>query len=477
MEPDILISRSNGSATLRWTVIVLLVMAMAGGYMMVYALSPLQAWLQTSEGWSAMDYGRYSSAESFLNVFCGLLLVSGYLLDRFGARKCGIMSGLLMLVGGSVNYIALTPWFAGSEMALWLDGILNFPQGWANITPFCTGMPASAKMSAIGFMVFGVGVEMAGVAASRATVRWCMGKRLSLALGIQLAASRLAVAFAIWVSPRLADSGGVIDVSRPVGFFLLFLIIGLICWFAYGILDRRNENRPETNMENEEFHLRDLWRLLRSGRLWLCAGICFTYYSAVVPFYRYAGNMLQCSLGASASSAGDILSALPMVSALATPLVCLFASRWSRATVMIIAGTLLILVCQLIFAFRLPATGSAPLAWTAILMLGLSSALVAAGYWPLVPVLIPRNVLGSAYSWLYWVQNIGFWGLPLLVSHVLTSSNAGVTNPANYDYTGVMLVFASLSLGAFILSIWLRIAGNRHSWDKSFGVGSASITE
>jgi hypothetical protein len=125
--------------------------------------SPLMDILQTQRGWDPLAFGRYAGSETFLNVFVFFLIFAGIILDTMGVRFTAILSGAVMLLGALLNYYGVSELFIGSRTELFLANNLNLPDSWWNVTPFYDGMPASAKMSAIGFMVFGCGAEMAGL--------------------------------------------------------------------------------------------------------------------------------------------------------------------------------------------------------------------------------------------------------------------------------------------------------------------------
>ena len=118
-----------------------------------------------------------------------------------GVRFTAILSGTVMVVGASINYYALTEGFDASSIKVWFDNNLNLPLAAWNITPFYDGMPASAKLSAIGFMIFGCGAEMAGITVSRGIVKWFKGKEMALAMGIEMAIARVGVAVVVIASP------------------------------------------------------------------------------------------------------------------------------------------------------------------------------------------------------------------------------------------------------------------------------------
>ena len=217
-----------------------------------------------------MAYGRFAGSETFLNVFVFFLIFAGIILDKMGVRFTAILSGSVMLLGGCINYYALTDSFAQSSLSTFMDGFLNLPDAWWNITPFYKGMPASAKCSALGFMLFGCGVEMAGITVSRGIVKWFQGKEMALAMGIEMAIARLGVAVVVLGSPALATLRGQISVSRPVGFAVLLMLIGLIAFIIYAFMDKALERQAgNTEEKDDPFKVSDLGRIFSSKVFWI----------------------------------------------------------------------------------------------------------------------------------------------------------------------------------------------------------------
>ena len=170
----------NDKSWARWTALALLALAMFFGYIFVDVLSPLQSYVQTEKGWNPQTWGNFFGSETFLNVFVFFLIFAGIILDKMGVRFTAILSGTVMVVGGLINWYSLTDSFASSSLAGWFDGILNLPNEWWNITPWVVGMPASAKLATIGFMIFGCGIEMAGITVSRGIVNGLKEKKWHL---------------------------------------------------------------------------------------------------------------------------------------------------------------------------------------------------------------------------------------------------------------------------------------------------------
>lgn len=441
----------------RWTALILLASAMFFSYIFMDVLSPLQEYLQSTKDWDPQAYGRFAGSETFLNVFVFFLIFAGIILDKMGVRFTAILSGSVMFIGGFINYYALTESFETSGLKTFMDHFINLPDAWWNITPFYAGMPASAKLSAIGFMVFGCGVEMAGITVSRGIVKWFQGKEMALAMGTEMALARVGVAVVVLGSPFLAILGGDISVSRPLAVAMLLLLVGLISFIVYAFMDKKLESEiGNTEEKDDPFKISDLKYIFSSKVFWIVALLCVLYYSAIFPFQKYAINMLQCNLGVTAQEAGFVFFVFPLGAAAITPILGNFLDRKGKGATMLIFGALLMIVCHLTFAFVLPATQSELIAYGAIILLGISFSLVPASLWPSVPKLVDNKLLGSAYAVIFWIQNIGLYAFPMIIGAVLAATNPGVENPLEYNYTVPMIVFASLGGLALILGISLK---------------------
>ena len=450
----------NDKAWARWTALLLIASMMFFAYMFVDVMSPLQALVETTRGWSPDAFGYYAGAEYILNVF-GFLIVAGIILDKMGVRFTGTLSASLMVAGACIKFYAVSNWFQGTGLEQWLGS-------------WWTAMPGSAKLAALGFMIFGCGCEMAGITVSKAIAKWFNGKEMALAMGLEMAIARLGV-FAIFsLSPRLADSGwfGAVDptVVTPVGFCAALLVIGLLNFLVFCIFDTKLDSelakaRAAAHEEpEEEFKMSDVGIIFGSKLFWIVALLCVLYYSAIFPFQRYAANMLQCTLHIDATTASDIFRWFPMGAMVLTPLLGYFLDRKGKGATMLIIGSILMIVCHLTFALVLPAAPSMALAFSAIVILGISFSLVPAALWPSIPKIMDARYLGSAYSLIFWVQNIGLALFPILIGQVLTATNRGVSDPMDYNYTWPMLLFAALGGLALLFSICLKVLDRKHSY-------------
>ena len=460
----------NDSPFMRWTALVLLASAMFFGYIFLDILSPLQELLQVQRGWDPVAYGHYAGSETFLNVFVFFLIFAGIILDKMGVRFTAILSGSVMLLGALVNWYAVSNSFIGSEAEAFMNDFLNLPASWWNVTPFYEGMPASAKMSACGFMLFGCGVEMAGITVSRGIVKWFKGKEMALAMGVEMAIARVGVAVVVLGSPFLASVHPV-DVSRPVAVAVLLLLIGLISFICYAVMDKKLDAQGAEEEKDDPFRISDLGKILSSKVFWLVALLCVLYYSAIFPFQKYAINMLQCNLGYTSEQAGLVFFVFPLGAAAITPFLGNYLDRKGKGASMLMLGAILMILCHLSFALLLPATESVLLAYLSIILLGISFSLVPAALWPSVPKLVDGKLLGSAYAVIFWIQNIGLYAFPMIIGSVIQSSNPGVTNPLEYNYTVPMLVFASLGVLALLLGFWLKAEDKK----KGYGLEEPNI--
>ena len=484
-------------ASARWTALILLAMAMFFSYVFMDILSPIKDLLESTCSWDPDAFGTYAGSETFLNVFIFFLIIAGIILDKMGVRFTAILSGLVMLVGATINWYAVTESFMGSSLRVWFDNHLNYIPLFdeLGVSPFYEGMPASAKLSAIGFMVFGCGVEMAGITVSRGIVKWFKGKEMALAMGSEMALARLGVATCMIFSPVIAKMFGRIDVSRSVAFGVILLIIALVMFIVYFFMDRKLDAQTGEAEEKEPFKVKDIGTILSSSGFWLVALLCVLYYSAIFPFQKYAVNMLQCNLTFEAlpegsfwssntvaviqyvvmlvvaataftsnfskgiakyvllivsivslvvfclmayhrQSAESIFAVFPLLAVGITPILGKFVDNKGKAATMLMLGSILLIVCHLTFAFVLPMfrgnqVGGVVVAFVTILILGSSFSLVPASLWPSVPKLVDSKVIGSAYALIFWIQNIGLWLFPMLIGKVLKSSNPQIVEQLN----------------------------------------------
>jgi len=405
------------SAAMRWTALLLLALAMFCSYIFMDILSPIKDLMQSTRGWDSTAFGTMQGAETFLNVFVFFLIFAGIILDKMGVRFTAVLSGTVMLIGGLIKYYAVTEAFMGSGVEAWFTNHLNYIPGFQElgVAPFYEGMPASAKVAAVGFMIFGCGVEMAGITVSRGIVKWFKGRETALAMGSEMALARLGVATCMIFSPFFAKLGGTVDVSRSVAFGVVLLCIALMMFIVYFFMDKKLDAQTgEAEEKDDPFKVSDIGKILSSGGFWLVALLCVLYYSAIFPFQKYAVNMLQCNLtlteadpntfwggssvtiiqymvmllvavcsftsnfsknksakiglmalavvalviycwmGYMRGTAETIFAVFPLLAVAITPILGNYVDHKGKAASMLMIGSLLLIICHLTFAFILP---------------------------------------------------------------------------------------------------------------------------
>ena len=429
----------NDYPVARWSVLILVALMMFFAYMFVDVMSPLKSLVEGSLGWDSGVFGTYAASEYILNV-CGFLIIAGVILDKLGVRFSGILSAGLMVLGAAIKFVGVSDWFQTTAFAQWLG------TWWVE-------MPASAKMASLGFMIFGCGCEMEGTNVSKILAKWFKGKEMALAMGLEMAIARLGVFGAMWIAPAISNKFGA-SIMAPVGFCAALLVIGLINFIIFGIMDRKFDTQlvqaglaTEEKSPEDEFHISDLGAIFKSKMFWIVALLCVLYYSAIFPFQRYATNFIEETLCIPNDEAAHLFSFFPVLAMLLTPLLGMFLDRVGKGASMLMAGACVMIVCHLSFAFLLPVL---PYKWFAtllIVILGVSFSLVPAALWPSVPKIIDEKILGSAYCLIFWVQNIGLCLVPVLIGNL---------RQATGGYLVPMIVFASFGVLAFIFSILLK---------------------
>ena len=405
------------SAALRWTALLLLALAMFCSYIFMDILSPIKDLMQETRGWDSTAFGTMQGSEVFLNVFVFFLIFAGIILDKMGVRFTAVLSGAVMLIGAIIKWYAVADAFKGSGLEVWFTNNLNYIPVFdeLGVSPFYEGMPASAKLAACGFMIFGCGCEMAGITVSRGIVKWFKGREMALAMGSEMALARLGVATCMIFSPFFAKLGGEVSVSRSVAFGVVLLCIALMMFIVYFFMDKKLDAQTgEAEEKDDPFKISDIGKILSDSGFWIVALLCVLYYSAIFPFQKYAVNMLQCNLtlteppadsfwasstvtivqyvimlvvaaagfasnfmknkgkkygllaisiialvvycymGFMRQSAESIFAVFPLLAVLITPILGNYVDTKGKAASMLVLGSLLLIACHLTFAFVLP---------------------------------------------------------------------------------------------------------------------------
>jgi len=445
------------SKVARWSALAVVAFTMLTGYYLTDVIAPLKGLLEGRLGWDSSDFGFFNSGYGWFNVFLGMLIIGGIILDKMGVRFTGLMAAIVMVAGTALKYWAVQTHSLDGQTwhILWFD------------------VKAQVFMAGLGFAIFAVGVEVAGITVSKIIYKWFKGKELALAMGLEMATARLGTALALATSVPIAKMTGTVDVSRPILLGLILLCIGLLSFVMYIFMDKKldaselDESKPV--VEEEAFKLSDIVMIITNKGWWYIAFLCVLFYSAVFPFLKYAADLMVNKFGISDDLAGTIPSMLPFGTILLTPL---FGSLYDRkgkgASIMMLGAGILILVHAL---FAVPFLNHWLIAIVLILALGVGFSLVPSAMWPSVPKIIPEKQLGTAYALIFWVQNWGLMGVPALIGWVLdkycvtgTIVRDGLT-VNTYNYTLPMTIFAGFGLLAMVFAYLLKVE------DKKKGYG------
>ena len=441
------VRRLNDSPVARWSVLFIVATAMMMGYFVNDVMSPLETLLEASPaegglGWTPGDYGFFSGSSGLINVFLLMLFFSGLILDKMGIRFTGTLACSLMIIGTLIKYYAVIAGFPPTDT-------FHF-----SLLTFHFSLPTSVAVASLGFAVFGVGYEMTGITVSKAMVRWFTGHELALAMGIQLAMARLGTAAALSISAPVARH---FTLSTPLLLSLSFLIIGLLAFLVFCVMDRRLDNKELSKLSklssnqkelssdnNDEFHFSDIGTTLRSPGFWLITLFCVLFYSAVSPFLKFSTKLMVMKYGVDPDVAGFFSSIAPFGTILMTPLFGLIYDRYGKGVTLVITGALMLTAVH--FGFSLP-MHSSTVAIALMVILSVGYSLAPAALWPCVPKIIPLKCLGTAYSMIFFIQNFGRAIIPMFV---------GKANETDPTYETSMLIFGFTALGAALtaLAMW-----------------------
>lgn len=399
-------------ASLRWTVLVLVSVAMFGNYYAYDAVGPLADHLQRLLGFTDTQIGTLNAIYSLPNVV--MVLVGGILVDRFGTRRATLYFTLVCLLGALLT--ALSP---------------RFP------------------VMAAGRLIFGLGAESMIVAITAALGQWFAGRQLGFAFGVNLSIAR-AGSYAADMSPTWAKALYEGGWQPPLLLAVGLCAVGLLGAAGYFVLERHAEQRYQLSRPAppDRFVWRDLLRFDRS--YWYVVALCVTFYSVIFPFRStFAIKYFQHTYHLSLEEAGALNGYVFLAAIFATPAFGLLVDRAGRRALFMAAGSLLLFAVFPILAY----TGWNQ--WIATVLIGIAFSLVPAVLWPSVPCLVEPQRLGTAYGLMTMLQNIGLMTFNLAAGWLNDRSGAGAENPQGY--LPMLWMFGLLSLLGLIFAIALRV--------------------
>ncbi len=434
----------------RWLALACLVVPMFGSYFFDDMFSSLSQLFRSPEllelGWDSADYGFYAGGYSFLCVWGGLI-VCGMLLDKWGVRITGSIFVGMMAGGAALVTYAITSGFAPKT---------------------------SLTIAYIGCMLFGLGSEIAGVAVTRSIAKWFKysGGHLAFAMGLQLAIARLGTAFALLLSPILvtAKPDGsfytLAETARPAFAGLILLLAGCIVWAIFVAMDAKfdaatgSTDKKETS-EDDKFKFSDIFKVLGNKYFIMSALLCVFFYCSIISFKKFATAILIPRFGIPVESASLMVSMIPFFTVIFAPLFGYLVDKVGKGTRWMIAGSLLVFISHLMIAFA--PQGVAAYGYVSIAMLGVGYSLVPAALWPTVSKIVPEKNLGTAFSLIYWIQNMGMLTVPILVG-LIFKNEVTVAGDAMQEQNAALyaeIIFITLSLLAIVVSIFYARASDK----------------
>ncbi len=439
----------SDSAGARWTALIIVSFTMMFGYFFTDVMSPLEPLLTAAKedgglglGWSSDEYGFFSGAYGYFNVFLLLLFIGGIILDKFGIRFTGILSTVLMFGGAVIKWWAVSNDFSG---------MIN--------VPFFGEFHQQVVYAAFGFAIYGVGCEIAGITVSKVIVKWFTGHELALAMGLQVALARIGTAGALAAALPFAKALG--GVSASVGLGAGMLCAGMIAFIVYCVMDKKEDASAaavSTDKEEEGFKFSDLGTLFGNVGFWYVAVLCLMFYAGVFPFLKFATKLMVFKYHVAPELAGLIPAMLPFGTIFLTPFFGSIYDKFGKGATLMIIGSVLLTLVHVVFALPL---NSWIVAIAAMVVLGIAFGLVPSAMWPSVPKIIPMKLLGTAYALIFYIQNIGLSLVPVWIGKV---NQANTDANGVIEYTQTMTIFAGFGCVAILISVLLLLEDKRKNY-------------
>ena len=434
--------RKTAASVSCWAALACLVVPMFASYFFDDMFSSLSQLFRNPEllelGWDSADYGFYAGGYSFLCVWGGLI-VCGMLLDKWGVRVTGSIFVGMMTAGAALVTFAITSGMAPKT---------------------------SLTVAYAGCMLFGLGSEIAGVGVTRSIAKWFKGRNMAFAMGLQLAIARLGTALALILSPMLVKAKAegeiytLLETAKPAFFGLALLLLGTVLWAVFVMMDARFDaqngltDRKERK-EEDEFKFSDIFKVLSNKHFIMSALLCVFFYCSIISFKKFATSILIPRFDLPAESASLMVSLIPFSTVIFAPLFGSLVDKVGKGTRWMIAGSVLVLIAHIIIAFA--PEGVSGFGYAGIAILGVGYSIVPAALWPTVSKIVPEKNLGTAYSLIYWIQNMGMLLVPIAVGFIFRNTESGKLAALHSEY-----VFLALCVLAIAVSLLYARSSDRN---------------
>lgn len=401
---------SSKFVVFRWLALIIMSLAMFGNYYLYDSIAPVADLLISDLNFSQANIGTLNMVYSIAAI--GALLFGGIFIDKYGTRVSILLFGSICAIAG-----------------------------------ICTMITPNFYIMLLGRTLLGLGAEPLIVAITVAIAKWFKGKEIAFAMGINLMIARAGSFFAnktpsifseffmTWEKP--------LQLAALIG--LLCVIAGLVYYFLEGYGKKRYTLGK--GGETDKLSIKGFFAYNKS--YWLVVLLCFTFYSAVFPFYSTFSFLYFSEFhGLERSVAGNLLAFLPITTMFATPLIGLLVDFIGKRASLMSFGAILIMPVFLIMSFT-----SVDL-HVSVAMLGLAFSLIPAIMWPSVAYVVKENKLGKAYAFMTLLQQAGVAGFNWLLGYLNDSSGASSDNPQGY--IPMIWVLSILGILGLVFSIWLR---------------------
>jgi len=410
----------------RYTVLLFVGLLPFGSYFAYDSIGAMAPTLMKAWHADQSAIGGLYTIYSIAAIIC--VFLSGLMIDRIGTRLASLILSALVVAGACI--VAIAP---------------------------------SITVAAIGRFIFGAGSESLIVAQSAILARWFRGRELALSFGITLAIARMGTLFSFNGISSVSSRYGV---EAALWVAAALCVFSLLCNLVYFAMDKHGERAlglAEAGA-GDKIVFADVKKFGHS--FWFVVLLCVTFYSAIFPFTALSTDLFheKWGLPLTVDSGGSFLGAVfkdfthMFSTAGGTTSIIIFASmcfapfagglvdRIGRRASLMVLGSLLMIPCYLVMAYTMVPP------YLPMILLGAAFVLVPAAMWPSVPLIVEKNVVGTAFGLMTMIQNAGLALFPWL---------NGRLRVATHNYEASMVMFASLGACGFVFALLLLRADRR----------------
>jgi len=408
--------------TLKWLVLALAALTIAGSYYSYDAIAPIAGLLRTQRHFSQSQIASLNAVFSLPNI--PLSLAGGVIIDRIGAATASFAAAALSFIGCGLTAI-------GDPYALMVTGRL----------------------------IFGVGTETLYIALLVGLSQWFArgGSALAIALFFSMArvGSYGADTSTIWAS-ALYKAGW----QPPLWLATGLTGVGLIAATGYWLIDRRAGQHVAAAPRAEQFRWIDLHGF--STSFWDILWLNVLFASVFFPFRStFSIQFFQDAKGLTLDQAGMTNSWVFFAAIIATPICGLIADRFGRrATLLLIAAALLPVTFLVLGATHVSL-------WISTAMMGVSFSVIPAVIWPSTALLVEKNLVGTAFGLINMLQSLGLTVSNSVAGALNDRFDASAAHPAGY--APMLLFFGAVGSVAFVAALRL--------WITEFGAGHHGLED